>query len=304
MNTLTNPVDEFVKQVRAELKDLTAEEIQSLTENLAEDLQERIDDEGAEFRLGDPVSYAAELRAAAGFAPSSRFDSAERSWLARWTLKLARSTWQSIKSVRPLWWVARAFVFYMIFASDWNTGTYRVFPDGTASFLFLGLLVVLSVQLGNGKLSWRWLKYPIIAINVVAIIGSTFWIARMNQIRQQYDDDVVMMNSEGLVWHGDWVNELKALDANGKVLPAATFLDQWGNKVFTAPTGDKAEDLNQIVGMTQVEAINWLMENKYDAVDFRYETVVGVKPDTVTGVSYNLSSNGSDYVVEVTVSTR
>jgi len=303
MKTIANNVDQFVTEVRQQLADLTADEVQSLTENLADDLQERIDEEGATFALGDPVAYAAELRAAAGLGRVAAAP-VQRGLVARWLLRAAAKAWDLLKSLKPVWWVLRAFVLHSMLFSNWNSVTIRVLPDSTASWLILIVFVAASVWLGQIRITKVWLKVLAVLINVILILGSLFWFARLYQIRNEYENAMIMLSSEGLVWHGNWVNDLKALDADGNVLSATTFIDQWGNKVFTAPTGQKEQDLNQIVGMTQVEAINWLTVHEYNAVDFRYETVVGVKPGMVTGVAYNLTSNGSEYVVEVTVSSR
>ncbi len=66
-------VDAFVAEVERRLADLTAEERDELVGGLRADLADRLADhdgpEPPEQVLGDPASYAAELRAAAGFPP-------------------------------------------------------------------------------------------------------------------------------------------------------------------------------------------------------------------------------------------
>ena len=114
----------FADAVRAELADLSEEEIDDLVGGLVGDLTDQAEDAGGEIALGDPVSYAQELRDAAGL-PARRTDAeavpsvAERlsAWWTR-TVTGIRSTafgaWlvDLLVSLRALWWVLRGVGIY------------------------------------------------------------------------------------------------------------------------------------------------------------------------------------------------
>ncbi|WP_396426477.1 HAAS signaling domain-containing protein [Leucobacter luti] len=122
---------EFVAAVRDRLSDLPRDEVDELTDGLAADLVDRLSD-GNE--LGDPRSYAEELRQAAGLPERVEPESAPqpreglmdqgRALASRW-----REWWDEtsgrrgvrdfVLSLRSVWWVLRgvavATVFCLLF---------------------------------------------------------------------------------------------------------------------------------------------------------------------------------------------
>lgn len=73
MDTLNDStIKDFAKAVRAELGDLPRSIVEELTSELEASLAERKLDEGDSFNPGSPITYAAELREAAGVQPKSK----------------------------------------------------------------------------------------------------------------------------------------------------------------------------------------------------------------------------------------
>lgn len=166
-STLASPaVSEFAAAVRAALSDLTPDEVDDLTDGLEADLTDQASDGGA-AEFGDPVTYAEELRAAAGLphrrvrrprivgefstmrlAPRMivrdvRDLIARKPWLGRLTAFLA--------ALRPVWWVFRALLVTCI-ATIIIGGA----PINGFNALFGIAVLIVSVQFGRGKTSsWR-----------------------------------------------------------------------------------------------------------------------------------------------------
>ncbi|MEY4019510.1 MAG: hypothetical protein RLZZ590_810, partial [Actinomycetota bacterium] len=118
-----NNIAAFAEAIRAELSDLPKREIQELTDGLEADLTERFAEEGTEFPLESASVYAADLREAAGVGPRTEKRKAfsakalienVEAWFRR--TAFGSSVLEFGISVRPVWWVLRAFVAWAIFA--------------------------------------------------------------------------------------------------------------------------------------------------------------------------------------------
>jgi hypothetical protein len=162
----------FVAAVRAELDDLSGEEVEELTGGLEADLRDAISDPDAprDERLADAAGYAAELRAAAGLPPraaSGGRHGAVAQRLAAWRAALqAEPWWPAVRdfaiTVRPVWWVARAAVPAF--------GVHAIVGGG--GWLLWILFSVISVEIGRRRLAghgagWRLL---VGAGNVLAVL--------------------------------------------------------------------------------------------------------------------------------------
>jgi hypothetical protein len=247
--TALHPVDDFANAVRAALADLPADEVDDLTDGLEADLAERASDQDSPD-FGDPVAYASELRSAAGLPPrdSGRLSSTSSVLGAAWTNLLAglqelqkhplisRLT-SFFVSLRPLWWMFRAWVFYGILT--W------VFGLGSLSFNLANLVVgtasiIVSVQLGRGKwLPRAWMRTALLVANVllvltipVVILATTYAFGRVNdayaESYPQQDD-----SSGGLTYNGKGVTNIFAYDAAGQPLTNVQLFDQDGKPLDT-----------------------------------------------------------------------
>ncbi len=138
-----NTVGEFARSVRAQLSDLPALDVEELTEGLEADLAERLAEGGEE--LGDPVAYAAELRASAGLAPKAPLPPAvplRRSLAIKAREVLAglrahpstASLIDFLIALRPVWWV-RAAGSFSACSLPWSPRNGRCFPRNFFEFV-------------------------------------------------------------------------------------------------------------------------------------------------------------------------
>jgi hypothetical protein len=160
----------FVAQVRSRLGDLSPEDRDDLTEGLAADLSDLVEEQGTDV-LGDPAAYATELRLAAGLTETTDRRSRRTTrqgfaaWLdgnrAYWDRLVQRPSlapaWELAVAVRPAWWVLRAWVAlgFGLFLVG-HERDIAVIPEPgdepVLGFLALVVAVVLSAQIGRGKL--------------------------------------------------------------------------------------------------------------------------------------------------------
>ena len=244
-------VDAFVAEVERRLADLTAEERDELVGGLRADLSERLADhdgpEPAEQVLGDPASYAVELRTAAGFAPvmaprrerrpvalvvGELLDAARRTWVEL-VDKVPGSPRGFLESLQPAWWVLRAWVAWMVLQDM----AHPYVSYGVGWVLVLALLVVGSVQLGRGRGAIARVRghaaarLVVIGLNVLAVCLLPAMVdkARWSTADQVLDD----MYSEGageelpgLSYDGVQLTNLFPYDAQGRPLT--------GVQLFTA----------------------------------------------------------------------
>jgi hypothetical protein len=152
-------VTAFVAAVRANLDDLSRDEVDELTDGLEADLADAVADSGATPAdlFGDPAAYAAELRSAAGLPPRAA-PGGERHGAGpqfRQTVRTAldgvraQPWWPAVRdfvvTLRPVWWVLRASIAALGLAVLFGTG----------SFLLFLVFAVVSVELGRRRLAHR-----------------------------------------------------------------------------------------------------------------------------------------------------
>lgn len=201
MNTvLVNYVSYYAAQVRGALSDLSQESIDDLTEGLEADLIDAMSEnpkaENAEEltlndlieRFGKPRDYADELRTAAGLGGVSQIveNKKERialkaKVLARWdtfTEEMAEQAWwpqvrEFLVTLRPVWWVARAWLVYWGISIIGTHGNLRQVPHGLGDLVLLVGLCIASVLLGMWTAKntpKRGLRWFIAATNTLAVL--------------------------------------------------------------------------------------------------------------------------------------
>ncbi|WP_051972967.1 hypothetical protein [Cryobacterium sp. MLB-32] len=245
-------IREFALAVRAALSDLPADDVDDLADGLEADLTAQASDLQAGdsapgYEFGDPVAYADELRAAAGFpvrgpAPTVR-QSALRGLCSRVGGARANAA-RRIRSsptgaalldfllvLRPLWWVLRGWVVYAV-AEIFVGGAISTVPTGPVRWLVLAAFVVLSVQWGRGRwLPWRWLPGFRTVVSVCTIITLPLVLAlTANQAGAhsiEYSGSVPP-RSAGLMQDGQDVTNVFAYDADGQPLRDVQLFDQDG----------------------------------------------------------------------------
>ena len=301
---LLDHVSAYAAAVRAQLADLTPEQVDDLTDGLEADLAEALGDrEGPVVtgeipigraaldagiprppddapgsaaidltrRFGSVAAYAAELRAAAGLsAPGpvrvlrapvhSRVATYFREQIATWRGALApflataqgKALLGLLGSLRPLWWVLRGWVWYVISGPLVGTGEGigRFIPVGAGTWLWLAALVALSISvgrgLGDGHRIWR---RVIVAASVIALLWApwaTTEIRRAVEYRlaagyeTQYIEVPVYQEgsgADGVYVDGIAVSNLFVYDADGNPLSGVQIFDDRGRPVRTTFDG-------------------------------------------------------------------
>ncbi|WBU39238.1 HAAS signaling domain-containing protein [Homoserinibacter sp. YIM 151385] len=252
---LPSEIAGFAAAVRSALSDLPREEVDELVDGLEADLLERADEGGAD--LGDPIVYAAELRAAAGLPPrverargpvaagrrlrdrlaalvASDVETSSRLGRAlRWSRDL-------LLSLRPVWWVLRGLVVGMIavvLTSSWGDQ-----PITFWKVVVVGTAVLVSVQLGRGRwMPFRWMRGALVAVSAAAAIALPFLaagtISSINETTSAANAyyDVGMMEAQSIAMTngGTEVSNIFAYDAQGKPLENVQLFDQDGNPLAT-----------------------------------------------------------------------
>ncbi len=276
-------VSAFVDQVRARLSDLSDEEREELVGGLEADIAELVADGGSVTELGDPRAYADELRAAAGIerlsqtavdASRSKFlglrqrvdrpvgeplgamlDTVRDRWLALVGAPALSGAWEILASLRPVWWVLRAWVAMQLL--DYAIGNGRwgldLFPTTGTPLMGLLLLlgaVVVSVQIGRGRLwpgtaraSRPWPRLLLVGLNAFAVLALAFVLA---QLPTQQDADLAFDRGYragtggggGLVYRGQSVKNVFPYDAQGHPLTGVQLFDQEGRPLSLNRTSE------------------------------------------------------------------
>jgi len=243
--TATDPaIEEFATAVRAALGDLPADEVDDLTDGLEADLTERKADGGP--ALGDPVSYAEELRSAAGLPPRgpAQRPSLVDTELIRHNLRQLRDdtarvirsnpflsgTADLLTSMRPAWWALRGLLLFGLFSISWLNSSGERIPE--AIWVVAAAWVAVSVQWGRG----RWLPrtgrraIPIVATIVALLaIGPVAVAIDVYNTRQDYQRYGEEYNGPlGLQLEGQTVSNVFAYGADGELLTDVQLFDQNG----------------------------------------------------------------------------
>lgn len=275
MTTLTDStIKDFASAVRAELGDLPKSVVEELTGELEAGLEDRRIDEGADFNPGSPVTYAAELREAAGLAPKSKkggifsakeFVAGTEAWFRKSAFTEAIIEFGI--SIRPLWWVSRAVVAWGLFSGfQLNTLT---------NVLLLALLVFLSVQWGRKK--WFTNKFfatLLLPLNLVAVVLTLpGGLMLANTLNNYYNVEQMMQQwpaTEGLRLNGEEVTELKAFDSTNTEVTGLTFKDQRGTEITFPLTDQNSYTVPDIMGLSLYDAQRLLDDANVPAADYVY----------------------------------
>jgi hypothetical protein len=182
--TALHPVDDFARAVRAALADLSADEVDELTDGLEADLAERAaDQDSPEF--GDAITYANELRSAAGLPYRRRSSGLKRTVdsVKAWQRKAASPVRSNIvgggildflASLRPVWWIYRGWAIFLWSEFALRTGIHAVPVTALAAIVFAAAMIV-SVQFGRGKwMPWLWLRVAVTVANAALVIATPF----------------------------------------------------------------------------------------------------------------------------------
>ena len=182
MNGTLTQTQQYLDAVRAHLADVPQPE----REDLLEDLEQHLDEVAAEAegsledRLGPPAEYAAELRASAGLEGRHRprietllTDHARRLRAVPRHHAVSRTA-DSLRELRPAWWVLRGYVLLVAWRLMSNSAWYALpipkFGGSTAAGLVaIATAVCASVWLGHRKSRvWRVVGGVLSGITILA----------------------------------------------------------------------------------------------------------------------------------------
>ncbi|WP_426244077.1 hypothetical protein [Nocardioides sp. LHG3406-4] len=254
MNTasIAPEVAQFASAVRAQLADLTPDEREELAGGLEADLADLVDERGVEA-LGEPVAYAQELRGAAGLPPAmgkaldrrplgeaidARLDLGRERW-DRAVTGLPGSPWEFVTSLRPAWWLLRAYVAVQTldYALDGNYDLAWVPTLGGLEWPLLIVAAVLSVQLGRGRLwpaaGWALglARLVLLALNVLAVVMIVPIFGSLPNVSWQsigYAQADPVSSGAGITSNGNDVSNIYPYDAEGQPLVGVQLFDQDG----------------------------------------------------------------------------
>ena len=272
-------VERYAADVRRHLGDLPSDQVDDLTDGLEADLADALSDGPGvpagdsavdlTVRFGDAHGYARELRAAAGL-PDEGVTRA-RPWPdrlgqvgvvlgsagRRTSAAVRRQPWagpvaRAARDLRPLWWVARAWIFYQ--ASMWlaseSSVLWRVRPvrDGVPAtglhWAVLLALVAVSVQWGRGR--WGAAQLPRLsrAVTVAALVllipvgvftyESRYYASGASEVRYVELPAEVVQPEDGVWVDGIQVSNLFVYDADGDPLSGVQVYDDRGRPVRAA----------------------------------------------------------------------
>jgi hypothetical protein len=258
-STVAPEIVAFAKGVRAALSDLPPEEIDDLTEGLEADLAESLA-EDRRRTLPDPVAYAAELRLAAGLPGRDPRVRATSHLAADWARTRSRlietvhanpaltSAWSYAVSLRPAWWLVRAWVVTWLLAA--MAGMQHSFWFDGVFWVVMPVLAVVSVQWGRGRWSFRSQRELVKVGNIAAavVLLPVLWAAASSADHDAYSegynsgvaDASVDEPPAGLSLTGKPVTNVFAYDSAGNPLAGVQLFDQDGRPLdpFGTSPGD------------------------------------------------------------------
>jgi hypothetical protein len=231
-------------------------------------------------RFGPADAYAAELRAAAGLAPGAATPRSRRQVLGarlagvtELATRLRRTAapaieraagsrlWSWVLALRPLWWLVRGWLWFVIVLGIQGTvlgpvddrGLFRFIPRSPITWATLLGLLLLSVAVGRGLGSGhRWARIAVATTSAVAVLTLP-WSA--TELKLKIDERLafapviqyvevpaggqgdVPAIEDGVYVDGMMVSNLFVYDAAGNPLEGVQIYDDRGRQVRTMQTG-------------------------------------------------------------------
>jgi hypothetical protein len=262
--TVDGDVARYAAAVRAAFADLPESEREMLLEDLEDHLVEVAAETGGplEERLGQPESYAAELRASAGLPAAGaarrrrpvgarlRTSRGGRRLERLWRAALAHPAGGAIvgflPELRPAWWVVRGWLAVMLasfglsvlFTHDTTFPVPTILGSQVVGLLATAAAVAGSVALGRRSAATRQGRRLITAGNAAlglfALLLALDVGAGYAGVQEPYPEEYLAtypQPASGLRLDGREISNLFAFDADGKPLRSFYLVDQDGNPV-------------------------------------------------------------------------
>ncbi len=259
----------FVERVRDRLADLSDEEREELVGGLVADIHELVEDGGSVAELGDPRAYADELRLAAGLerraagAPDGEggfrrprprlrervdraLDASRRRWRELVDAPALRAAWELVTTMRPVWWVLRAWVAMQLLdlvvqGGDVATPVPKVGGPLLGALLWLAAVVV-SVQIGrdriwpgSGPARTTLARVVLLGLNAFAVLMTPVVLGQFPASGTWADQSHGYSEPDpGLMNQGQYVRNVYPFDAQGDPLTGVQLFDENGNPLTVA----------------------------------------------------------------------
>jgi len=248
---LADGVATYVREVRAELDDLPAEDLDDLTGGMEADLSELAAESGGDLvgRLGSPELYAAELRAAAGLPERVAGPGPRRRPLAdalthtraSFTMLTEQHPWLRsvvafLVTLLPVWWLIRG---YLAAWALWSLlgGMRGLRPHGVLELAMALVAIVVSVQLSRGWLrQWPRLRPLLIVANTIAVVVAL--VASTSGVTSGETDfsTVNFSPPPGVALDGAQVSNIYAYGSDGKRLTGVRLFGADGRPLNAVPS--------------------------------------------------------------------
>lgn len=251
-------IREFAADVRSALSDLSADEIDELTEGLEADLTDQAEDSGGVWEPGSAEAYAEELRAAAGLPARGEVRGGApaivatiRAVVMRLTVRLTSNRFviaglAFLASIRPVWWFIRGIAIFVAVLAFVSPQTLHWNMLANSTWLLAVPAVVLSVQWGRGRwLPRRWLPFASVLVNVAALVALPFIGSAVATTINNAAWNAYYVSSTGSGYYPTErimvddvpVTNIFPYDANGELLRDVQLYDQDGNPLLAASEG-------------------------------------------------------------------
>ncbi|MET7945736.1 hypothetical protein [Micromonospora sp. NPDC005324] len=248
MTVAQQEITDYVARVRAALADLPPGQRDELTEDLADHLTEvAAESEGTLVeRLGEPETYAAELRAAAGAAPGSgrNLDQRVASAVARVRGRLRAmdtrlgpplgyaTASDFLQLLRPGWWVLRGYLAAMLVTVISTGGSFGLLPrfggELLAGMIMLVGFVLASIWIGHR--SGRLTRWPRSAVQVGSTVLVVFALAALVNAEDGRNNDYYY-DQTSVDSQYSQVRDVFVYDGEGRLVENARLFDQNGNPI-------------------------------------------------------------------------
>ncbi|RAO26753.1 Glycoprotein gp100 [Micromonospora saelicesensis] len=248
MTVAEQEITDYVARVRTALADLPPGQRDELTEDLADHLTEvAAEAEGTLVeRLGEPETYAAELRAAAGAAPGSgrNLDQRVASAMARVRGRLRtmdtrlgpplgyETASDFLRLLRPAWWVLRGYLAAMLVTVITTGGEFGLLPRFGGELL-AGLIMLIGFVLGSiwiGRRSAQLTRWPRSVVQVASVVLVVFAFAALADAENGRDNDYYYDQTSVDSQYGH-IRDVFVYDGEGRLVENARLFDQNGNPI-------------------------------------------------------------------------
>ncbi|MFF5051972.1 hypothetical protein ACFY1S_02140 [Micromonospora sp. NPDC000663] len=249
MTVTEQEITDYVARVRAALADLPPTQRDELTEDLADHLAEFAAETDGTLveRLGEPETYAAELRAAAGAALDGgrNLDRRVAALVVRVRTRLRavdlrvgpllgyENASEFLRLLRPGWWVLRAYLAAMLITVMSTGGDFGLLPRFGGELL-AGLIMLVGLVLASiwlGRRSERLTRWPRLAMHAGSLVLVLFALAALANAEDRLGYDDYYYDQTSVDSQYSQVRDVFVYDSEGRLVENARLFDQNGNPI-------------------------------------------------------------------------